>query len=57
MFPIYASMFLTLLAVMVSTIANSSRKRLSTENKLFWHKISFGICMLSLLLLIIGFFC
>lgn len=57
MIPIYASMFLTLLAVMVSTIANSSGKRLSTESKLFCHKISFGICMLSLLLLIIGLFC
>lgn len=57
MISIYASMFLTLLAVMISTIANSSRKRLSVENKLFCHKISFGICMLSLLLLIVGFFC
>lgn len=52
MFPIYASMFLTLLAAVISLATKfSPRKR-----KLFCHKISFGISILSLLLLIIGFF-
>lgn len=52
MTPIYASMFLTLLAAVISLVTKFSPKK----RKLCCHKISFGICMLSLLLLIIGFF-
>lgn len=52
---VYTSMFLTLLAVVLSTVADMVERKQTREKPLPIWKINIGICITSFICLILGF--